>query len=891
MAKKQTEQESPRAAVGKPPAEPAPDPQAVPDPMADTDDPLLAAEEAVDAEQVEVEQGWSQAWHLPVLLLGLGLMLLGVYGMRAKPTPFDYPQTLDVAQQMIKAQDFEGAKGQLDLVAARLNEPDAAGHLFRFNLVQGDLIYEQQLANRWDNPESHQQIVNAYSRASELSGPLDDTHLIRWTQALVALGREDEAMRKMEQVSEAAGRRHLILQQIIQRRLDAPGRRDSERILPLLARFSAELSKVTDAGERRRLEVWATAQRAMLMFEAEPSPMGPIVEGPDASTQPAEVGAAEQVRDYLLRRLAVLADGGPEQDLVELMLPLARAYQKLGAFDDAWRWFDKAAGYLDKTPENPLNAEALVGLGQVALSRTSDPAQAVRYFADAVENYPGTTSYIQALIGLGDCRARASEHDQARDVLGQAVEQVRNRQIPADAPVRHALEEVVLDHYDRAFSNQDYQLALDYLGTLSPLYGQDPPRKIAGRLAVAHEKLADQLKAHAQGLKPTVEQVARATSSQWRTAFELSNQEAALHYETAGDYYYKHALMAETEGDAKAFADTLWQSAECYDKAQLWAKAIARYGDYIQFLPEDPRRQTAARRLGLAYLVDGQYQAALGQFLSLAEIYPNSPDTYDSLVPLARCYAEMKDYDAAKRTLNGILENHPAITPQSPRYIDALQELGRLHHQLGEYRDAIARLSQALDLMEARGDNHTAAVRFLLADAYRQSIKELEADPDQALSQAQIAARQHERDQRLDQALRLYDQVITELEQRPFDALGPLEQVYYRDSFFFRADCAFDLRRFKQAIELYDLAARRWEREPASLVALIQIVNAHAELGQVQEARAANRRAQDQLKRIPEDAFNDSVGLMTHRHWEDWLRWTDQLQLRDTTPTASAATP
>ena len=71
--------------------------------------------------------------------------------------------------------------------------------------------------------------------------------------------------------------------------------------------------------------------------------------------------------------------------------------------------------------------------------------------------------------------------------------------------------------------------------------------------------------------------------------------------------------------------------------------------------------------------------------------------------------------------------------------------------------------------------------------------------------------------------------------------------------------------RYEEAIDLYDTAARRWEDHPASLVALVQIVNARCELGQYEEAKVANDHALWQLERIPEEKF-DSQTLPMTRH-------------------------
>lgn len=61
---------------------------------------------------------------------------------------------------------------------------------------------------------------------------------------------------------------------------------------------------------------------------------------------------------------------------------------------------------------------------------------------------------------------------------------------------------------------------------------------------------------------------------------------------------------------------------------------------------------------------------------------------------------------------------------------------------------------------------------------------------------------------------------------------------------------AFDLKDYETAIRHYDAARERYPKDPASLVAMIQIVNAYIELGDTQRAQTANYRAK---------AFYDSL--------------------------------
>ena len=91
---------------------------------------------------------------------------------------------------------------------------------------------------------------------------------------------------------------------------------------------------------------------------------------------------------------------------------------------------------------------------------------------------------------------------------------------------------------------------------------------------------------------------------------------------------------------------------------------------------------------------------------------------------------------------------------------------------------------------------------------------------------------------------------------------------------FYRADCAFELGLYDQAIRLYDAAALRYQDEPAALAAYVQIVNSYCALGKMDQARLANERAKTLLRRLPAEAFNEGGFTMPKAYWEQWLKWT-----------------
>jgi TPR repeat protein len=74
-------------------------------------------------------------------------------------------------------------------------------------------------------------------------------------------------------------------------------------------------------------------------------------------------------------------------------------------------------------------------------------------------------------------------------------------------------------------------------------------------------------------------------------------------------------------------------------------------------------------------------------------------------------------------------------------------------------------------------------------------------------------------------ARQLYDRVVDMFH----DTQPALEvdKMYLKLSYFYRADCIYDLGQYAEAIKLYDTAAGRYQEDPATLAAYVQIVNAY----------------------------------------------------------------
>jgi hypothetical protein len=94
-----------------------------------------------------------------------------------------------------------------------------------------------------------------------------------------------------------------------------------------------------------------------------------------------------------------------------------------------------------------------------------------------------------------------------------------------------------------------------------------------------------------------------------------------------------------------------------------------------------------------------------------------------------------------------------------------------------------------------------------------------------------------------------------------------------------RADCAYELADYGNAIASYQVTATRWPDEPVALAASVQIVNSYRALNKPDEARTANERVRFLLAKMPQGAFAETGtpaggSVMEKSYWNQWLRWS-----------------
>ena len=90
---------------------------------------------------------------------------------------------------------------------------------------------------------------------------------------------------------------------------------------------------------------------------------------------------------------------------------------------------------------------------------------------------------------------------------------------------------------------------------------------------------------------------------------------------------------------------------------------------------------------------------------------------------------------------------------------------------------------------------------------------------------------------------------------QPVDRMGNV--LVYHGTFYLpnaRADALFDMGKYEDAIQAYSAATNRYQHEPESLEAYVQIASCHRRMGRISEARGTLEQARVVLQRIRADA-------------------------------------
>ncbi|MCA9298577.1 MAG: tetratricopeptide repeat protein, partial [Phycisphaerales bacterium] len=480
-------------------------------------------------------------------------------------------------------------------------------------------------------------------------------------------------------------------------------------------------------------------------------------------------------------------------------------------------------------------------------------------------------AYLPAMLGLGEVESVLRNDDQALAAYREVVDLIRDGHIDRNVLADRVSDSLMARCSDR-FDEGAYHVAGRYAALAERVHGlNDAPPEVLRAMADVALKLAEELLPESEDIRD-IQLLDPATKA-----------EAQRFLVRAGSYYRLHAdrmILIENE----AFLDSLWNAADAFDRAGGQDEAIELFARFTSEAQGDPRRPEAQYRLGRAYQARLQYDEAAAQYQALRDAGSDPTERGVGLwaerarVPLAQC--RFRDDDpsndgSAESLLKEVVEGNSDVGPERTEYEDALLELGRYYYHAGRHEDAMRYLGEARDRLPA--DHRRVQVAYSLADTNRLSAVAIGEELKEAMPDSTRRDLEDTRTERLKAALSLFEEVRLALEQEDPRRLTALDRVYLRNAMFYMGACAFDLQSYDDAIRAYDAARERYSTDPTSLVALVQIVNAHLAMGDFERARTANERAKRFYESIPDAAWDDPELPMGRADWERWLDSTQKL--------------
>lgn len=812
----------PEAEKAKPGAEAAKKPEAPPAAVKEAPGPL---------------RGWRDRWQIPLVLAGAVLLAGGFLMMpRAPMTGPDFAGALQSVERMIEAGEYgraiEELNGPLGRLVndARATDADRA----RFYALRGDALYLAQRARGLDVEANHTAIAEQYATAKRLDErAIEGRRLAFLADTECALGRPEQAERTLAKAPVELGDVRRRVQKRLIAALMASPKPDYDAITARLEAFVAEPG--ITAADR----FWVLARRN-------------------------EVRLALHSPQKLIDELLVVLqrdEGRTPSETGELFLLLGRAYLDLGRIEEAGANLARAEQLIPESETSHGVAEVL--LARVAQIRGELEVARDR-FAAVVARYQATDAMLPALLGLGEVEFDLGHEREAFEAYEQAAEKAAAPGARSGVS-RDEVESSLTQRARKSFEEKKYENALRLAEIAAGMRsGNDVPAEAALRLAEAHLALAQ------EGMASIGADEEDGGAAALRAADAVTARQIRAHFILASEQYRRHS-RAVAVSDPALSADSLWKAADCADRGGDQQTAIGLFTGYAGDRTNDPRRLEARFRAARALQSRGEHKAAAAIFDDIIKTGRDSAEAIASHVPLAQAILAGSgdaEVDKAEGVLLSLI-NSGRVDPTAKAFTAALVELGTMYRRVGRYPEAIRRLTEVLE--RSPDVPLGRRLRFDLADSYRLSASLIERQLQDAMPAAEREELVALRTERLEKALELYDRVRAETEAVPEAERRPIDAVIVRNSIFYRADCAFDLGDYDSAIRFYDSAAQRYARDPASLVAMVQIVNCYAALGKWAEARTAHERARARLAELPEDAWKRADVPMDRRHWERWL--------------------
>ena len=758
-------------------------------------------------------------WQVPLLLLSVGLFGTAAYLFVNPGGGMTIDQKIDIARVYLKYNRPEAALDQLNKLI--VTEKLALQTEGRIHLLLAETLEAGQKVNHISLVSNHERIIEQTRLGLAQGAKADPDVYRRLGESYEALGRPADALESYRRAM-AMDPEHLphLQRKVIELQLQQPDLAPAEASIEEYLRDD----KLADA-ER----AWALQRKAQVLVGrgAFIDAKAVLNEALRLNPDPISQGEAHYRLGYCVWKM-----GDPAE--AERLMRVARDQLKVA---------------------NPLDAEAAYYLGKIRQEQ-NDPKEAIAFYQAVLSSHPESEMAGLARLGRGECRI----------ILGQSAGGVTDLQALANqiagssSHQKYKADVIAGVRQSSAIlaAQEKYQEALDLLASEQQL-DANPSGDFFNRLAQVYDKRAQQVDQTVADAPTAVEKIRR-------------QQQVRDLRTRAGDAYIA-CSRSLTLSDDKAHAEAMWKGVDLFDRAGNLPMVMSALELFAAERPDDGQTPDALLRLGRAYQAAGLLDKAIGAFQRNQMRYPQSLAATKSGVPLAQAYISKgpEFYSAAEKVLLGVTEN-PSISPEAEEFGQALFELSQLYYRTARYEEAVIRLGEMTQRYPH--DARMPQLLFLMADSYRQTAGKLDAKLKLQPNQPDVIAA---RKDRLTNARKFYDRVV---DLFPDGApTAELDKLYLKLSYFYRADCLYDLEQYDEAIKLYDKATTRYPDDPASLAGLVQIVNANVEMGKINEAKLANERAKTLLTHMPPQSFNDGTFSMPKDYWVHWLNWTSQAGL------------
>jgi len=795
-----------------------------------------APDEAPKLDPVEqVRSRWRELWQVPAAAGAIALLVGGLgYAFATKPDPNFIP-TFEAAASLLDQEQYKEAIALLNArILPYVGRPELSQKQEAlFHQMIARAVYGGQRALEISHEQNYRNALTEMRLAETGGARLSALDQFIIADCYLALGEIDAAMARVEQIPlERTDLRVRVAKEVIARHMRAQPPR-YEQAEQLLA------DMIATPGLPLEDQAWAIGQRARLEIEQ---------------------GFHDAAITRLLRAMPRLTSAEASARGALHML-LAEAYLAGFATDEAALQLEIASKLV---PGGSVEQGELQLLQARVAEQRQDYEQARDVYLSVLERFQPDSIRVRAQIGRALMDATLGDHESAQQEFGDLVAQVRARE-----PEAMRAREQILDHllslFRDQFSQDDVDISYRYAELAGQLYSfEEAPASVLEAQAIAHRALADRIAELAPKIEGPLGPELDASTE----------REVQRHLIQAAMFYRLHAKEFIVS-DLATYADSLWESAVLFDRAGDQEEAARVFRQFAEDLETDARQPEARFRLAQALQALGRYEEAAEVFKSLIDdrdrgVNHSGLGRFADLshVPLAQVYlldGDPSNDDQAEalleRAVGGELGSPDAVT-----FLPALEALAELRFRQGDYARAIEGYEQVIARMDS--GRTPPLLEYRLAEAYRLNARAIRDRLSGSLTDAERRTLEATREEHIRTAMSLYESARLGFEAMQPQKRSPLDTLCLRNSYFYLGDCAFDLGDDEAAVRHYQTARERYPKDPASLVALVQIVNAYVRQGNLAAARAANERARYFYESLPPEVWDDPNLPMTRRDWE-----------------------